>query len=90
MNTERIHKCWTCGNNKCSWSTKFIPVENWKARPSVRQGVGKTYTVMECPEYIYDGQCSKCKLCTDITQDNKKFCEHIKYNKEGECKNSRV
>ena len=87
MNTEKMHKYWSCGNTaKCSWFQKDIPVENWIAKPSVRQGVGKTFTVKECPEYSYDGQCLKCFYCTDDTQDNKSFCPHVVYNKEGECK----
>jgi hypothetical protein len=88
MNTEKMHKCWSCDNvyNGCSYAKDDIPVENWVAKISVRQGVGKSFTVLECPEYKYDGQCTKCFFCMDKTKDNKPFCPHVVYNKEGECK----
>ena len=88
MNTEKIHKCWSCSKtySGCSYSKSDIPIENWIVKPSVRAGVGKTFTVIECPEYVYDGQCIGCFYSTDKTQDNKSFCPHVVYNKEGECK----
>ena len=56
--------CWDCkrangGQDGCSWSKWFIPVEGWDAEPTqMRIMAGNTtdsYIVMHCPQFLRDG-----------------------------------
>lgn len=42
-------KCCDCDNYRCSWIQRFDPVPGWDA---VESPQNKSYTVMECPEFI--------------------------------------
>lgn len=52
--------CWTCQNacGGCSWSSEFIPVKGWKAKPTklkVQEGLfSDSYNILYCPEYVPD------------------------------------
>lgn len=77
--------CWTCANScgSCSWSSQFIPVEGWKAIPSVihRTHIVETYKIESCPLYLYDGLCSRCRLCPKEERRNPDWgdkCPHRK------------
>ena len=51
--------CWTCarsGTSTCCWDKKFEPVDGWRAKAVFRNGIGHTYHVMSCPEYVEDGR----------------------------------
>lgn len=51
------HKCWTCLNaGHCQ-----KPIEGWCADYHYNNyDKHWTWTVRECPEYIYDGECVNC------------------------------
>ena len=62
--------CWFCKKatcSGCSWSSKFEPVEGWKAEPShillhsgrydkynvkTKKKIISSYTVISCPEFL--------------------------------------
>lgn len=54
--------CFSCSNacGGCSWSSKFIPVENWDAVKTVTSNGVDSYKIIKCPEYIFDGTCVRC------------------------------
>lgn len=53
--------CYYCAKattGGCSWSKKFIPVEGWKAKPTILDG-GRTHSfeVFRCPEFVEHELC---------------------------------
>lgn len=55
--------CWTCRNAVpdkdwiygCSWSRRLKPVEGWVAERTTKKPDLQSWKVIECPEYIPDG-----------------------------------
>lgn len=48
--------CWDCEKSfgRCSWSKDFVPVKNWKAKPTKilsAYGLVDSFDVYECPEF---------------------------------------
>lgn len=51
--------CWSCKNacGGCSWSSSFVPVKNWKAKPTKVKCTGgyvDSFHVIKCPEFDRD------------------------------------
>jgi hypothetical protein len=47
--------CWFCQNagGRCSWSSRFIPVENWRAVPTyIANDNQSSFIVKGCPQFI--------------------------------------
>ena len=57
--------CWKCANatnSGCSWSRALIPVEGWTAEKDILNTNYQdkvSYMVIDCPEFIPDGERSK-------------------------------
>lgn len=54
-------KCFSCQNaSTCRWALFGIPVPGWKAKETIvrhsKDCVGKSYLVIECPEYVFDAR----------------------------------
>jgi len=74
LNQIMIHKCltsasgslcWMCSkpchkpyNKTCSWIQKEVPVEGWKAEPSIiinsPTEIIHTYNILDCPQFNFD------------------------------------
>lgn len=57
--------CWDCANatnSGCSWSMALIPVDGWTAEKdtlSTNYKDNVSYLVIDCPEFIPDGERSE-------------------------------
>ena len=69
--------CWCCANainDGCSWSKNFIPVEGWRAIPTIIiEGAGRkkhSFKVIECPKFIQDVEPRYLGLPRNQRRDN--------------------
>lgn len=48
--------CWKCrkATGFCSWSSNFVPVENWDADKVITKDGIKTYRIRACPLFVAD------------------------------------
>lgn len=78
-----VQPCWVCKNSigVCSWSYNFTPVEGWKAKPTKIVVNGKyedSYKIIECPQFKYDGLCTKCDYCPPSKRDDAFYSDKCK------------
>lgn len=57
--TRKESLCWECKNacGGCSWSSSFVQVKNWKAKPTKVKCTGgyvDSFHVIKCPEFDRD------------------------------------
>lgn len=83
---NRYQLCFFCKNacGGCSWSRNFTPVEGWTAKMVIRKGIiheryCKTYDIISCPEFVYDGMCTKCLNCPEEEKRNPLYGNQCKY-----------
>lgn len=87
---EMTHKCWTCkhaGNGGCAWDDSGLPVEGWVAtKHDFPNEKYNSYTVLECPMYIYDGECLNCVRNTSgVTECLYDMCAYFNKQRIGAC-----
>ena len=73
--------CFSCKNacGGCSWSRCGEPVGGWVATPTVilqNAEEKESYSIEYCPEFQYDGICSKCAKSKEY-RGNPDFCSDI-------------
>ena len=78
---SKYQLCFSCKNayGNCSWSKSFIPVNGWTAKKrklSLAAGFDESYSITACPEFEYDGLCSKCSKCPEHERDNGLFLDY--------------
>lgn len=80
----KVQLCWNCAKATgfCSWSREFRPVNGWVAKdvrlkmtlPTGTKYI-KTFHILFCPEFEYDGMCSRCDLCPDSERKNENYAD---------------
>lgn len=84
------HICWTCkrvGMGECSWDKCGEPVEGWVAiEHKFPNEKYDSYTVIECPLHIYDGECVGCvRNENHIAECLYDSCSYFNKQKAGAC-----
>ena len=53
--------CWTCAraHRGCSWSENQMPVEGWRAEPTVLCGGIDSFLVLECPLHVHETRAAR-------------------------------